>query len=216
MGDVVHYFLMAIGTLFSIAGLVLIFRRTRTDTGAAKVEFLGQKLEANSTGIVVFLIGAAFLAAPLFAPVQSQQITAPSASPPTQTASTPNSSAKTVPATENAVSAEVEDNSSFATANVITNGARTGGYLGRGDQDLYVLDVGNGIEKRLTLKFKFLGDACANFYVYDAIESTIGFGLNCNGDGITTQSFDIPQGKIYLSVIYINSIGNYTLTAASN
>ena len=78
MDGVMQYFLMAFGAVFSVAGLVLIFRKAKPDAGAAKIEFLGQKLEANSTGIVVFLIGAAFLAAPLFVPAKNLQKAAPS------------------------------------------------------------------------------------------------------------------------------------------
>jgi len=57
--------LMAAGGIFSAAGLWLIFR-PKTDGHSMVIHVAGMKLEASSAGVLVFLIGTAFFATPLF------------------------------------------------------------------------------------------------------------------------------------------------------
>jgi hypothetical protein len=59
--------LMTAGGLFTLAGLWLMFR-SKLGGHATKLELLGIKFESSSAGLLVFLIGAAFLALPLFVP----------------------------------------------------------------------------------------------------------------------------------------------------
>jgi hypothetical protein len=226
------YVLMIMGAIFSLAGLVLIFRKAKPDTGAAKIEFLGQKLEANSTGIVVFLIGAAFLAAPIFVPVKSIQIAGPATSATTEPkAQTPTAEEPSEPArapdkpaqppgaptqaTANAGTGEAENNDTFAKANAISNGVAAGGYLKMDDNDWFVIDVGNGIAKELNVTFKSLGQGCMDLRLYDDAESELDYASNCGND-VTKKTFSVPQGKIHLRVHGRGAWGNYTLTAASN
>ena len=61
------WILMIAGGVFSVAGILLMFR-AKQEGSSARLELFGQKFEASSTGIIVFLIGAAFLAAPVFVP----------------------------------------------------------------------------------------------------------------------------------------------------
>lgn len=56
--------LMVAGGAFALAGLWLMFR-PKPEGSAAKLELLGMKFESSSAGLLVFLIGAAFLATPL-------------------------------------------------------------------------------------------------------------------------------------------------------
>ncbi len=58
------------GLVFAGAGLWLLLR-TRPAGGAAKIELFGMKFEASSAGLLVFLIGAAFVAAPTVVPERS-------------------------------------------------------------------------------------------------------------------------------------------------
>ena len=215
MDGVMQYFLMAFGAVFSVAGLVLIFRKAKPDAGAAKIEFLGQKLEANSTGIVVFLIGAAFLAAPLFVPAKNLQKAAPSTPAASETAGAASTPIKPAPAGGNAGAAEVEDNNSFTKANSFANGATTGGYVKMEDEDWFVVDVGNGVAKELNIAFKNLGQGCMDVRAYDEAESELDYAFNCGND-VTKKTFSVPQGKIHLRVHGRGAWGNYVLTAASD
>ena len=58
---------MASGGVFAIAGLWLMFR-PRVEGHAARVELFGLKFQSSSTGLLVFLIGAVFLAVPIVVP----------------------------------------------------------------------------------------------------------------------------------------------------
>jgi hypothetical protein len=71
---------MAIGALFALAGLALMFRRGPAE-GEHAAEFLGLKFRVTSTGLAVFLVGAFFFAAPLFLGVSRSPTSAPSPSP---------------------------------------------------------------------------------------------------------------------------------------
>src|SRR5262245_37531970 len=73
--------LMIAGGIFSVAGILLMFR-AKQEGGPAWLELFGQKFEAASTGIVVFLVGAAFLATPMFVTEQSRTTAPPSADAP--------------------------------------------------------------------------------------------------------------------------------------
>ncbi|HMQ95148.1 MAG TPA: hypothetical protein PKA33_12380 [Amaricoccus sp.] len=56
-------FLMGCGAVFALAGLWLMFRPK--GRGSAKLELFGLKFESSSAGLLVFLIGAGFIATPL-------------------------------------------------------------------------------------------------------------------------------------------------------
>jgi hypothetical protein len=57
--------LMAAGGVFALAGLWLMFRPV-PESGGTKIKIFGLEFESSSAGLLVFLIGAAFLAVPLF------------------------------------------------------------------------------------------------------------------------------------------------------
>lgn len=59
--------LMLAGGIFALAGLWLMFRPQPAGE-ANRFEFLGVKIQASSAGLLVFLIGAAFLTMPIFVP----------------------------------------------------------------------------------------------------------------------------------------------------
>jgi hypothetical protein len=59
--------LMLAGAVFACVGLWLLLR-PKPSGAAAKIELFGLKFESSSAGVLVFLIGAAFLALPLFVP----------------------------------------------------------------------------------------------------------------------------------------------------
>ncbi|WP_209424285.1 hypothetical protein [Pararhodobacter sp. SW119] len=59
--------LMLAGGIFALAGLWLMFRPQPAGE-AARIELFGLKFQASSAGLLVFLIGALFLAVPIFVP----------------------------------------------------------------------------------------------------------------------------------------------------
>lgn len=60
---------MALGAVFSLVGLYFLFRPPQTD-GETKLQMFGITVNASSVGLVVFLVGAAFVATPAFVPVR--------------------------------------------------------------------------------------------------------------------------------------------------
>jgi len=64
--------LMLIGGSFSFAGLYMMLRPR--PEGAAKIELFGLKFESSSAGLLVFLVGAAFLSVTLFVPERQTSI----------------------------------------------------------------------------------------------------------------------------------------------
>jgi len=57
--------LMVAGAIFAAVGLWLLLR-PKPSGSAAKIELFGMKFESSSAGVLVFLIGSAFLVIPLF------------------------------------------------------------------------------------------------------------------------------------------------------
>ncbi len=64
--------LMTAGGVFALAGLWLMFRPP-VQGQAAHVELFGMKFQSSSAGLLVFLIGAVFLAVPVFVPEREQR-----------------------------------------------------------------------------------------------------------------------------------------------
>lgn len=60
--------LMLAGAVFTAAGLWLMLRPKKA-ADSAKIELFGMKFESSSAGLLVFIVGAGFLAVPLFVEV---------------------------------------------------------------------------------------------------------------------------------------------------
>jgi hypothetical protein len=135
--------LMLAGGVFALAGLWLMFRPQPAGE-AARIELFGLKFQASSAGLLVFLIGAVFLAAPIFVPekpaVQGNRdpITVMTERPSgTQESELverrpPGISIETV---------EVEPNNTIASANLVSLGSVIEGVLTRGDVDFFAVDM---------------------------------------------------------------------------
>jgi hypothetical protein len=131
---------MVAGGGFALAGLWLMFR-PKPEGGAAKLELFGAKFEASSAGLLVFLIGAGFLAAPLFVPERNTAAGAAG----TAATTGPNrlvvpTAAGELPVRKRAEAREVERNDSFDTANLLEVGASVAGTT-EGGEDWYILPV---------------------------------------------------------------------------
>ncbi|PWR04438.1 hypothetical protein DKT77_01815 [Meridianimarinicoccus roseus] len=148
--------LMAAGGVFALAGLWLILR-PKTDGHSMVVHVWGMKLEASSAGVLVFLIGTAFFATPLFVRENSasggaatQQASGDPGSPPAavvrnaaeesrvQTSEARPQSVQTVSGRAiTAVGSEVEPNDNVAEANEIAVGSVISGTVEQGNPDYY-------------------------------------------------------------------------------
>jgi hypothetical protein len=134
--------LMAAGGAFALAGLWLMFR-PKPEGGAAKLELFGMKFESSSAGLLVFLIGAAFLATPLVVDERSAGTERPTPTPsPGKKAAEPASGRPAVILPSAAGAEEVEPNNFLTEANQIERGIFYAGQTrpDRNDrEDWYVL-----------------------------------------------------------------------------
>lgn len=151
--------LMLAGGVFSLAGLWLIFR-PRTDGHSMVIHVAGMKLEASSAGILVFLIGTAFFATPLF--VQERETAGQTAAVSgsgaasgtgetdgdTATGSTvalssPGNASVSEPVATNVrlEGTEAEPKDTPASANVISLGSTIQGSLEAGNRDFFYVET---------------------------------------------------------------------------
>jgi hypothetical protein len=137
------FVLTAFGAVFAAAGLVLLFR------GGARreeqvLEVLGLKFRFTSAGLVVFLIGALFLAVPVFVRADRSPV---HVGPP---ALAPQGG---VGPTDRAQDGEVEPNDYISEANAIELGVNYAGAIDREDKDFFAFEAGPGAQSlRLILR----------------------------------------------------------------
>ncbi len=201
--------IILVGAAICLSGLVLIFKRPETETGAAKVEFFGQKLEANSKGIVVFLVGAGFLAAPLYLIAQRPETAVSSNSPKSAFQAAP--AAK---AAEAVLGAEVEDNDSAEKANLLALGNSVGGFISYEDEDWFAVDSGQGAAKVLMVGLR----AKNHHYIRYDIFSSAGKTITANQSAQPTfefKSYQVPQGISLIRVKTAHSSDNYELSVTA-
>jgi hypothetical protein len=137
------FVLTAFGAVSATAGLVLLFR------GGARrekqvVEVLGLKVHFTSAGLVVFLIGALFLAVPVFVGADRSPV---QGGPPAL------ASQVSVGSADRAQDGEVEPNDYVTEANAVEFGANYGGAIDRDDKDFFAFEAGPGAQAlRLILR----------------------------------------------------------------
>lgn len=128
------FVLTAFGAVSAVAGLVLLFR------GGARreeqvVEVLGLKFRFTSAGLVVFLIGALFLAVPVFVRADRSPV---HEGPPALALQGGVGSA------DRAQDSEVEPNDYVSEANAIELSANYAGAIDREDKDFFAFEAGPG------------------------------------------------------------------------
>ncbi len=154
--------LMVAGGVFAAVGLFLMVRPR--PQGAAKIELFGLKFESSSAGLLVFLIGAAFLSLPLWVeekqrPVGSVGMDAAggSASPP--------------PADhDGSVISEVEPNDGVRDATEISLGQTLSGEVRRGDIDWIAVRIPDDGPRDIKVKVRRTGGSALWANVYDPDE----------------------------------------------
>lgn len=142
--------LMLFGAVSALAGLWLLLK-PKGDGGATSIELFGLKFQSSSVGLLVFLVGAAFVAVPLFvaeqsAPPPAAQTgdTAKIRDPGKITPADPNTSGITATASPVDISKEgreIEPNNTAASANILPIGASVTGEVPKDDADAFRIDT---------------------------------------------------------------------------
>jgi hypothetical protein len=133
------FLLMALGAAFAAAGIYLLLRPSARD-GATRIELLGMKFNASSGGLLVFIIGALFLASPIVVP---ERLRPPAAQGPAAVAGAPLQMPLDGQRMEpiGIEAAESEANNSLASANRVALGSVIEGRLPKGDDDYFAVEV---------------------------------------------------------------------------
>ena len=167
--------LMIAGGLFSVAGILLMFR-AKQEGSPARLELFGQKFEAASTGIIVFLIGAAFLAAPMYVPERPRAnaprpaAQATSAKEPVTSARAADPSGLLPPPVDKD---EAEDNNTISAATILGIGETVRGAAKMGDVDWYAVAVDQNVGRELRVVLRRMGGYCPHFTILDGTEKVV-------------------------------------------
>jgi len=183
--------LMIAGGIFSVAGILLMFR-TKQEGSSARLELFGQKFEASSIGIVVFLIGAAFLATPLFVPERpSATATTGSQLPPRESSVVESPAQGTTSLLPKAADTkESEKNDSISTATIVRVGQTAHGQLRKGDIDWYAVAVDSNGETLHVVFRKAVVEGCPRFAILDASEKVVSDLQVCDISGTVDQPIE--------------------------
>jgi hypothetical protein len=182
MSDTEKLAIMIFGAVLAIAGLIMLFRGGKESRNVIKA--FGAEFELSSSGVVVFLVGAALFVAPFF--IASDRI-AQTASPAPKVGAKSDvpklpdaTAAKTTPKTE---TAEVEPNSAMNNATAIAMGSMVQGQLTRKDVDWFSFRTSSHYKHDVRLRVEVTSnDAQLTLRVYDAdkkkeIEEFLAFQL---------------------------------------
>ena len=144
--------MLVAGTVMATGGLWMLYR-PRQSAERALFQFLGVKVESSSTGLVVFIIGAAFLAVPLFAPRQAPAGRDAASHQEVATEAPDDLAAVTLrrPTALMVEGEEAEPNNSPASANVIPLGAVITGRVASGDPDVFWVEVPDDVTGQLVV-----------------------------------------------------------------
>jgi hypothetical protein len=223
--------LMAAGGLFAIAGLWLMFR-PKTDGHSAKIELFGMKFESSSAGLLVFVIGAAFLGSPLFVQERGAAGLAttsggagagtgsradgsePQAAPVDgaeaaegevrTTIAQPATVATNAPRALTVVGEEIEPNDNIAEANAIPVGSVIHGEVEADNPDFYTFSFPDDFVGRLTVNLS----SSASFTIYDDLGGTI-------PSPARKFTSEVKRTRYYVSVGTRERRADYTLTVAA-
>lgn len=183
--------LMLAGGIFALAGLYMMLRPR--PEGAAKIELFGLKFESSSAGLLVFLVGAGFLAVSLFVPEKNNNSRqdpltdrpeVPSEQPPNQI----------VPLPAGADTKESEPNDSVQTADIIALGSTVSGKLRTKESDWFVLPTETLQGKRLVVKVRNLTGAYTEVFIYDEDEQKVAWEASISVEAMLASS--IVSGKV--------------------
>ena len=162
--------LMFAGGLFALAGLYMMLRPR--PEGAAKIELFGLKFESSSAGLLVFIVGAAFLAVTLFVPERRTASTQAVVSRPT---AKQDSTAKPQKQTEGTIIKEIEPNNGVREAQSLAIGQVAAGKFGKGSgQDWFSVSFPDGDIAQHEIKLLHVNGNTVWITMYDIRHQEIG------------------------------------------
>jgi hypothetical protein len=210
--------LMLAGGAFALAGLWLMFR-PQPEGEAARIELFGLKFQASSAGLLVFLIGAAFLSVPIFVPERpaaDRRAGAAAGGAGHADASRTMPPGERRPGQIAIEAAEAEPNDTIASANLVSLGSVIRGELSRGDVDFFAVDVPEGVRGDIVASIH-VSETRANLELMDDAgtplvrrEAGVGYHTSSNSVERSTQR---PRYFIAARNL-LRDPGRYTLTVA--
>ena len=157
------FLLMLAGAVFAAVGLYLLLRPKPEDT--AKIEIFGLKFESSSAGLLVFVVGAGFLAVPLFVPEKTAPRTAAEIARP---------DGGTAPAGADAPAdvdiLEQEPNDRVQQATPLAFGATAAGVTTTDDPDWYVVTLPDPPVPRVAVLVRHVSGGAVVPEVFDGQE----------------------------------------------
>lgn len=164
--------LMLAGAAFAFAGLYMMLRPR--PEGAAKIELFGLKFESSSAGLLVFIVGSAFLAATLFVPERAPAAS-PAASIPPAGGAAADVAPRAAAIAPGALIREIEPNNGVRDAQPLAIGQVVAGKFG-GDSgpDWYRVDFPAGNIAQHEIKLRHVNGNSVRVTLYDSREQEIG------------------------------------------
>jgi hypothetical protein len=213
--------LMLAGAVFSCVGLWLLLR-PKPSGAASKIELFGLKFESSSAGVLVFLIGAAFLALPLFVPEKAvtpavggtnKTVSAsPGAVGSDATVSTQSGQEALLlpPAPE---VAESEPNDRVQSANQIGLGQTVSGKVREGNDDWFVVAVPAG-PAFVDLRVRKTGGGDFRARLLNAREESIDYTSLYSLESRYIRAEVLDNDRFYV-LVWSESAGDYEIAVLS-
>jgi len=188
LSPVLLYLMMGFGAICAFAGLAMMFRPTRAE-GEPRLELLGMKFNASSGGVIVFLIGAMFLAAPAVVPERRTPAGSAAATTSSGRSSVASVEPAELPVRKRADGREQEPNDSFDTGNRMSVGGSAQGLVERGDEDWFILPL-DPDKSVLSLGIRTNAGACT-MEVFSSSEKKLGYIQNTQSNTMESDEFQI-------------------------
>jgi hypothetical protein len=212
--------LMLAGGAFALAGLWLMFR-PQPEGEAARIELFGLKVQASSAGLLVFLIGAAFLAVPIFVPEREGADPGNTPAPrPDAGSGGPGPDAGSVgqtaiPLPPGPDVEEQEPNDTISTANALGLGQTVRGTLRPDDLDWYVLSTEDADVESVRITFRNTGGGCPRYDLITAVENRVSGAMVCASDISDSQTVFVDGPRYYIRVDSNNYRTDYELVVSA-
>lgn len=188
--------LVIAGAAFAGVGLYLLL--IRRSVGSAKIELFGLKFESSSAGLLVFLIGAAFMAIPLFAP-ERESASIRSTSSPADTDDAPTQPGRTGTQSSEPQTVENEPNDGVEQASILQPGQTLSGDVRPGNGDWIKITLPQGADPEVTVRVRNKGGGSLWSTFYNASEERL--GAQHSMSGAVNQTIDTADaGFAYVLV----------------
>lgn len=196
------YVMMGFGAICAFAGLAMMFRPTGAE-GETRLELLGMKFNASSGGVIVFLIGAMFLAAPAVVPERRALAGSAAATVSAGRTTVAPVEPTELPVRKRADGREQEPNDGFDTGNRMSVGGSVQGLVERDDEDWFILPLDPN-RSVLSLGLRTNAGACT-LEVFSSSEKKLGYIQNIQPNTLKSEEFQI--GGFPAIIVEITTLG---------